>query len=420
MVILAAVAALLIMPTIWKRPVVGLYVLVGAAVVIEIFPLGFPDSLTDQLPFFLNLNNSAGLSGFSGSPAEVFMGVALLAWLTSSASGGWQRLKEGRILRPYLAYIAVVCLAELHGLASGGDFNISLWEMRPQVYAFLIYVMAATLLRERRQFLVVGGIFIAGAAIKAGIGYYRYFFTLQQNLGGAEAFLAHEESYFLALLLIATVAACIWFWRPKLVIPLLLFSPVVFVVLLENRRRAAILALWAGLAVVLILAIWFERPLRKRLIVISAVSLLAVGGFMSVEWNQQYGLAAQLVRPVHSILGEPDQRDYSSNLYRDNENANLIATYQTDVVVGIGFGLPMMVIYPMADISQSYPFWQYIPHNSLIWVAMRMGLLGMAVFWGLVGTTLIEAISLLRTRADPLIRGIAAFAVTGVVIAYAA
>ena len=28
MVILAAVAALLIMPTIWKRPVVGLYVLV--------------------------------------------------------------------------------------------------------------------------------------------------------------------------------------------------------------------------------------------------------------------------------------------------------------------------------------------------------------------------------------------------------
>jgi len=136
---------------------------------------------------------------------------------------------------------------------------------------------------------------------------------------------------------------------------------------------------------------------------------------MSVEWNQQYGLAAQLVRPVHSILGEPDQRDYSSNLYRDNENANLIATYQTDVVVGIGFGLPMMVIYPMADISQSYPFWQYIPHNSLIWVGMRMGLLGMAVFWGLVGTTLIEAISLLRTRADPLIRGIAAFAVAAIV-----
>lgn len=382
---------------------------------IEIFPLNFPDSLTDQLPFFLNLNNSNGTSGFSGSPAEIFMGVAFLAWLTSSASGGWQRLKEARIFRPYLAYIAVVGLAELHGLASGGDFNISLWEMRPQVYAFLIYVMAATLLRERRQFLVLAGIFVGGAAIKAAIGYNRYFFTLHQDLGNAEAILAHEESYFLALFVIAAVAACIWYWRPKLVVPILLFVPVVFVVLLENQRRAAMLALWAGLAVVVFLAIWFERRLRKRLIVVSAVAVLMLGGFTATYWNQQYGLAAQVVRPVQSILGQPDQRDYNSNLYRENENANLIATYRTDIPFGIGFGLPMMVIYPMADISQSYPFWQYIPHNSLLWVAMTMGLLGMAAFMALVGTSLIEAVSLLRTRTDPFLRGFAAFAVAAIV-----
>jgi hypothetical protein len=415
MVILAAAAAVLMVPVIWRRPVIGLYVLVGAAVTIEIFPLGFPDSLTDQLPFFLNLNNSAGLSGFSASPAEIFMGVAFLAWLSSAASGGWQRLKEARIFRPYLAYITVVVLAELHGLAAGGDFNISLWEMRPQVYAFLIYVMAATLLRERRQFLVVGGIFVAGAAIKAVIGYNRYFFTLHQDLQGAEAILAHEDSYFLALLVIATVVASIWYWRPKLVVPMLVFLPVVLVVLLENQRRAAMLALWAGLAVVMFLAIWFERPLRKRLIVISAVAVLLLGGFTATFWNQQYGLAAQIVRPVHSILGEPDQRDYSSNLYRENENANLIATYRTNVPFGIGFGLPLLVVYPMADISQTYPFWQYIPHNTMLWVAMRMGLLGMGVFWGLVGASLIEAVSLFRTRSDPFLRGFAAFAVAAIV-----
>lgn len=415
MLILAAVIGVLLVPVIWRRPAVGLYVLVGAAVMIEIFPLNFPDSLTDQLPFFLNLNNSNGTSGFSGSPAEIFMGVAFLAWLTSSASGGWQRLKEARIFRPYLAYIAVVGLAELHGLASGGDFNISLWEMRPQVYAFLIYVMAATLLRERRQFLVLAGIFVGGAAIKAAIGYNRYFFTLHQDLGNAEAILAHEESYFLALFVIAAVAACIWYWRPKLVVPILLFVPVVFVVLLENQRRAAMLALWAGLAVVVFLAIWFERRLRKRLIVVSAVAVLMLGGFTATYWNQQYGLAAQVVRPVQSILGQPDQRDYNSNLYRENENANLIATYRTDIPFGIGFGLPMMVIYPMADISQSYPFWQYIPHNSLLWVAMTMGLLGMAAFMALVGTSLIEAVSLLRTRTDPFLRGFAAFAVAAIV-----
>jgi O-antigen ligase len=384
-------------------------------VMIEIFPLGWPDSLTDQVPFFLNLNNSTGLSGFSGSPAEIFMGVALLAWLTSSASRGWQTLKEIRILRAYVAYIAVVFLAELHGLASGGNFNVSLWELRPQVYAFLIYVMAATLLRERRQFMVLAGIFLAGAAIKAGIGYNRYFFTLHQDLGTAEAMLAHEESYFLALLLIATVVAIIWYWRPKLVIPLVLISPLVFIVLLENRRRAATLALWAGLAVVMLLAIWFERPLRKRLIVVTAIAVLALGGFVATFWNDQYGMAAQIVRPLHSILGEPDQRDYSSNLYRINENANLIATYRTNIPFGIGFGIPMMVIYPMADISQSYPFWQYIPHNSLLWVAMRMGLLGMAVFGGLVGTALIEAISLFRTKTDAFMRGVAAFAVAAII-----
>src|SRR4029077_1370727 len=159
------------------------------------------------------------------------------------------------------------------------------------------------------------------------------------------------------LFVIAAVAACIWYWRPKLVVPILLFLPVVFVVLLENQRRAAMLALWAGLAVVVSLAIWFERRLRKRLIVVSAVAVLMLGGFTATYWNQQYGLAAQVVRPVQSILGQPDQRDYNSNLYRENENANLIATYRTNIPFGIGFGLPLLVVYPMADISQTYPFW---------------------------------------------------------------
>jgi O-antigen ligase len=405
----------LVIPMVLRKPATAVYVLIGAAVVIEILPLRFSDSLTDTIPFFLNLNITAQMP-VSITPAEIVMVVALVAWATASRKFAQQR-PSGRILRPYVAFMLVVLMAEGWGLLNGGDFNRSLWEIRPQVYGFLLFVLTTSLIRERRQVIILASVFLLAAAFKAGVGYYRYFVTWHQVLGSAEAILAHEDSYFLLMFIVAAVAAAIWLRRRGIVLALLAASPIVAVVMLENRRRVGMLALIAALFVIVALAIRFEPRLRSRVIVVTAIVSALFAIFLAVEWNvPSEGLVGQVVRPLRSTLtGQADQRDYLSNLYRINENADIIATYQTSPVIGVGFGLPMLVVFPLADISQQDPLWDYIPHNSILWVGMRMGIVGMAVFWALVAMIVLEGIRALGSQEDSLLRGVAAFALAAVV-----
>jgi hypothetical protein len=413
--VLVLVGIVALVPLIWRRPAIAIFVVVGGAVVLENFPLAFPDSFTDTIPFFLNLNNSAGLP-VSINPAEIVLVIGIIAWLTSSAVQGGPRAPAGPLRRPYMIFMGVVLVAEGIGIQSGASFNITLWELRPQVYGFILFLLTASLVRERRDVIAIAVVFLAGAALKGGIGYYRYFITLHSSLGGRESILGHEDSYFLALYLVAVVAALIWVRRRKLIIPLLLLSPVVGLTMLENRRRVAMLALWAAVLVVVAMAIWFEPRARKVVSIVTAVTVAAFALFVIAFWNTSNdGLAGQVVRPVRTALGQVDQRDYLSDLYRINENADLIFTYHLSPVIGSGFGIPMQVPYPLADISQQDPFWQYITHNSILWVAMRMGIVGMSVFWALIGMIVLEGVRVVRTQEDPLLRAAAVFALAAVV-----
>jgi len=416
-----------LVPMIWRKPILGVYVLVATSATIEAFPLGFPDSLTDYIPFYWNLNNSAGLP-ISANPAEIVIGVTILATLaaraaqrTSGPTARGQlppeqpRRRWSNLRRAYLVFLLVVLFAEAHGLVNGGTFNLTLWEMRPQVYGFVVFLVASSLVTERRQVAWLAGILLAGAAFKGGVGFYRYFVTMHQALGNEESILGHEDSYFLALFVVGTVVAMIWGRRRNIVLPLVAVAPLVLVTMFENRRRAAELALVGALVVIVALGIRFEPAIRKQLAIAAAVFTLALAAFVSINWNTQNGIASQVVRPVRTAMGQVDYRDYLSDLYRLNENANIKATYSASPLIGTGFGRPMLIVFPMADISENYPLWQYIPHNSLLWVAMRMGIVGMAAFWALIGTIILEGIRALRSQEDRLLRAAAAFTLAAVV-----
>ena len=413
---LILLVAALLLPWWAASPIRGVYLIFGAALVFEIFPMNFPDSLTDNVPLFLNLNNSnsAGFDGLPITPAEILIMVAVIIWIVAGRSAGALQKPRPLMLGAYVAYIAVVFGAEMRGLISGGDFNISLWELRPQIYGFILFVLAASLVRERKHLLTLGAIFFAAVGFKAILGFYRYFVTLGGDLGTRESILSHEESYFLGLFLVGTIAVLLWYRRWRFALPVLFLSPLVAVVLLENRRRVGMLALWLGLALLVSLAIRYEATMRKVLVPATVVAVVIVVGFMAANWNHGYGTIGQIVRPVHSLF-EPDPRDALSNAYRDAENANILISYQSSPVIGMGFGRPMIYVYPMADISNIYPLWNFIPHNTLLWIGMRMGTIGYIVLFGLLGTALLEATWQMRTRSDPLLRGVAAFAIIAIV-----
>jgi hypothetical protein len=187
-----------------------------------------------------------------------------------------------------------------------------------------------------------------------------------------------------------------------------------FFAMMVNHRRSAELALIAGAAVLMVLAIRFDDEHRSRWLGLTLLVLVGGTIFMVGYWNHTTGLTGELVRPIRSLF-VPDQRDYLSNIYRVAENANIQFNFKMSPLIGSGFGIPMIVIFPMADISFVYPLWNYIPHNTLLWIGMRMGALGYAAFFGLLAMAILQACRQLATRKDPLISSIAAFAVAAIV-----
>lgn len=403
-----------------RQPVRGFYILIAATLVFEIFPLGFPDSLTDKVPFFLNLNNSnssAGLSGIPISPAEILMLAVGVIWLFGRVSKRDVALVGGPVVSAYGIFMLVIVAGEIHGVGlSHGDWLKSLWELRPQIYGFAAFLMATNLVTDRRQIRLLIGLGFLAIGFKVVIALYRYFVTLHGSDSNYEAIMAHEESYFFALFVLGTIAALIWgrnIRRPIIAL-LLAGSAGAFFAMVVNHRRAAELALIAGVAVILALAIRFDDERRGLWLGLTVLTVTVVIIFTIGYWNHTTGLTGELVRPIRSMF-VPDQRDYLSNIYRVAEDANILATFRTSPLLGTGFGIPMIVIFPMADISYIYPLWNYIPHNTLLWIGMRLGAVGWAVFFGLIGMAILQACRQLATRKDSLINPLAAFAVAAIV-----
>lgn len=409
---------LLVVNWIWKQPVRGLYLLLGATLVFEIFPLHFADSLTDRVPFFLNLNNasSSGLSGISITPAEILMFGVLVIWIASGISRRTFRMEGGPLVAAYVVFGLIVLGAEFHGALSRADLGKSLWEIRPQAYGFVAFLLAANLVVDRVQVRNLAVVFFLAVGLKICMTLYRFYVTLHGSSGTYEAIVAHEESYFFALFILGAGVALIWgnHLSRRLLFALLSFSGLALLAMIVNQRRAADLALMAGVVVLLALAVRFDAARRGTWIAISLVAFVGAAGYIFAFWNHTYGLTGELVRPIRSLI-EPDQRDHLSNIYRIAEDANIRVTYQTSPIVGIGFGIPMLVIFPMADISYIYPLWNYIPHNTLLWIGMRMGAVGYAAFWGLIAMGVLQATRQLATSKDRLLNAVAAFAVAAIV-----
>jgi hypothetical protein len=399
---------------IWKRPIRGLYIVFGAALLLEQFALKFPDSLTDRTGFFENLNNSSSaLHGIPITPAEIVMLAAVLVWLMSSISQRTLELPKGPIVKAYIAFVVVVLFAELQGMVGGGNFGISLWELRPQAYALITFLLAASLVRTRADLLRIVGIFVVIVTLKGLIADYRYLVTLHRNLNGIEAIMAHEESYFFAVFVVGALGVVLWSKSKRIQLAAIALAAIVGLGLNANHRRAGVLALTIGIALFVILAARFDSVNRRRLVIGAVILVVAGGAFLIANWDHQSGLLGQFVRPFHSI-SEPDTRDASSNLYRQAEDANLLLTFRSSPIVGIGFGRPMLYAFHMADISNLYPLWNYIPHNTLLWIGMRMGVIGFVTFFGLLAMSTLQACRVARETRDVLLRGVAIFAVVAI------
>ncbi len=412
-----ALALIIVGPIVWRRPVYGLYILMGAAVAIEENPLGFGSALTDQLPFFRDINGIITIRGIWLNSAEVVMVIIALAWITrNGAASARPRLEPGPIFLPFTAFMAILAFGVMHGVLAGGDLKISLWTVRPLAYFFLTYVLTVHIVRNRGEVNVLMSIFVAGVILKGVVGWWRYYADLDMDLSrldaiaGVNSLMAHEESFFFLAVILLAVVQLLYGSPGKQRVLALSAMGVVLLPLLANQRRASSLALLVGLLALFLITYGLLRERRRLLLGLLVVGAVAMPIYGAVFWNST-SLIAEPVQAIKSGF-EPDERDDASNAYREAENVNLEFTVRESPIVGIGFGKEMVMHWPLPDIGEFFAWYTIVPHNTILWVMMTTGIVGFIAFWYWIGVTFVQGCLAARRLVERQNLGLAVYGIT--------
>jgi hypothetical protein len=209
-----------------------------------------------------------------------------------------------------------------------------------------------------------------------------------------EAILAHEEGFFFGLFIILTIGLWVFGIRGRLRTWSTALLPFVVIADLGNTRRTAWLIAGVGL-VLLFLTAWIRlhdrRPLLRKLgLVVLAAGLV----YFPLFWNS-YGALGQPARAFRSAVA-PSGRDKQSDQYRTLEDANLALNIKRSTPLGLGFGVPIDYAIPIVDLSNLTHLIKFVPHDGLLYVWMRLGILGAVVFWWLIALGLYSGGRLLR------------------------
>jgi hypothetical protein len=387
-----ALAALALPPLLWLRPHVAPAMLLGAAVAIEQFPytVGPRDGVpTSHIPLF------HGLGAVHLNGVDLLLGLVVLLWLVKNAPTAPFPWPRSRMAGAVVSVMAVVLVGVVVGVAHHGDVRTAFTEIRPFFYLGVTYLLASVLLTTRAALRSMLWVLVLGSGVKAGLG-LMLFFSVRHLQPRPEAVLGHEEAFFFGIFVIAVLGLWIFQVYGPLRTTATLLLPVVVLADLVNSRRLAFLILGVGIPVMLVIGM-VRLPHRRRRIWQILGGLAAVTAvYMPMYWNKTGGLA-QPARAVRATVA-PSQRDALSNLYRDQENANLRLNIAQAPVLGKGFGVPIDYVLPITDISDIDPLITHIPHNGVLYIFMRMGIPGGVAFWSLIGVGMITGCRLAKAR----------------------
>lgn len=421
--LLGILAAMVIATMIARWPQTGFYVITGCVVFIDQAPLSVP-VFTDHLYVYYW---PPALEGLIERPIGFLFLFLLFVLISRRLVERTQLLKGGGLIVPFLLFLFCLVGGTVYGYLTGGNFRIIVIELRPFVYLFECYLIAYNLVTRKSQVRAFFWFVIVGAGVKALQGIYIYI-RLHGQLGDS-TLMSHEESFFfIGLLMLVILLSLHYHFRPQLIAGLLVL-PVVVVTLVLNDRRADYVAFVAGLGAAWFLVFIIRSQARKMLAIVLLVSLVLGGGYIALFANSTSAFAL----PAHGFVAvfhpDPtDTRDINSNQYRIDENYDLIYTIQRDnFLLGLGFGKPYLEPIPLTTLFQtinaSDMYYNYVPHNNIYWVWMRLGAIGFLAFWYLIGSILVRGSLIARQLRDPYLQLIAIYTLSmtmaEIIVAYA-
>lgn len=386
------------------QPRYGVYMILGLTLVGDA-------TLSYWYPFVKNFSSAESLLYLNGSvivsPAETYIALTLLSWL---GRGVIQRKIDwytGPLFWPAMVFIGFITFGLGYGILRGGSLNTGLWEARPIYYLPAMLILTSNLIRTREQvskliWIAMIGIFIDGIS-----GTLFVINTLQFQLSTVDRIAEHSASIHANTFFVLLISA--WMFRAsyarRLIMPVML--PVIALSYLANQRRAAFITL--AIAIVLMLAILYWEN-RQAFWLITPVLAVAGMAYLAIFWNSS-GTLGMFASAIKSVVAQDasNAADQSSNLYRLIENTNTKFTIKNAPLTGVGFGNKFFIIWPMPDIS-FFVWWEYIVHNSVMWIWMKAGIGGFLSMIFLVGSTIMVGVQAYQRMPGGDLRAIALMA----------
>jgi O-antigen ligase len=401
----------------WRYPSFPMYMLLAAICLFETGPSKYSDEITGHVPFFWNFNTIVQVythSNFKAIPLnllEVFILLAVAIALIRAVYSQTVEFRTGTLFWPIAIYMLFVAFGWMHGMTSGGDFKISLQEVRSQFYFLLAYLFAVNTIRDVRQIKTIQWIMVLSIALKGVLYTFRRYVTIAGQPLPDQGVGSHEEAFFFDCFAVFLVILIVCKIDKRMRTFMWILLPLVVTGNLACNRRAATAAMVVVIPM-LLAAAYAAFPARRKWIAIFSV----VGGILGLGYYQAFknsdSLYAQPARAIKSQFA-PDERDMLSNAYRDAENADLIGTVKVSPVIGYGYGKRMLHLVPIADISKEYDWWDIMTHNQILWVWMRVGTIGFVAFWCMVCSILFAGCRIVRSAAStPHAKAFAMFSLT--------
>lgn len=397
------------------RPDHSLGVLVFGALIFDQFFIPEFDPITYQADFFRNLKEVSYLPYFDAgvlNPIEIHLLFILIGLAIILAVKKDFSLRPIPVLGPFLFFLTCFLFSFLYGMKNGGDFLVALWEVRALCYFFILYLIVPQLIRTREQMQALMWIFIIGISFKAFQAVGR-FIGLGFTTGGLATLTNHEDPVFIVTLLIFLLALVSFNVKSRQRMCLLILLPFLLLGYYVGLRRAAYASLFFTFIIFVAL---LPPPTRRRFIAAMMPVAMVLFIYGAVFWNHE-GTISRPVQIVRSGVEKPDietnYEDYTSNLYRDNENYNLAQTVINNTTLGVGFGKKYEQPISLPNIRFSLK--DYIPHNEILWVLVKMGAIGFVAFWFFFNAFTARAVKLLRRLQDPYLKAFTILIIAAVI-----
>jgi hypothetical protein len=350
-----AIALFLLVATITAatiRPILGLYAIVFFTLV--------GDSVTmPWYPFTKNLSSAESLLYLSNkltlSPLEVLVGATFTIWIIGVVFDPRSRFIGGQLLAAVSVFTAFVARA--------------IFLILP-VYLLTINLCDRGELRRLLWTAVAAIVVNVFFALKFLDGLSPVEREVQEDLG------EHSASIHVNMLILLTLTLMLYRAGSRLSrTALLMLTIPALVAYFAAERRSAVVALAIGV-ILIVFSLWWRE--RAKFYVIAPILIITAAGYTAAFWNStsSVGFPAQALKAVL----QPDsvsEKDRSSDLYRDLENFDVNFTIRSSPALGLGFGQKFLRPAPLPDIS-FFEFYEYIPHNSFMWIWIKTGFLGFA------------------------------------------